>query len=89
MTDSTFQKKRLITPERAAIILLSVTSRSFAVATGFVNVKTVVEPFGVKDCFGNELTNPCVGVVPMNGILYSYVICIKPRTASSDEAALA
>ena len=51
-----------------------------------VKVKTVVEPSGVKDCFGNELTNPCVGVVPINGILYSYVICIKPRTASSDEA---
>ena len=65
------------------------TSRSFADATGFVNVNTVVDPFGVNDCFGNELTKPCVGVVPINGLLYSYVICIKPRTASSDEAALA
>ena len=47
----------------SCLTLPTKTSRSFAVATGFVKVKTVVEPFGVKDCFGNELTNPCVGVV--------------------------
>ena len=73
----------------SCLTLPTKTSRSFAVATGFVKVKTVVEPFGVKDCFGNELTKPCTGVVPKNGLYYSYVISIKPRTASSEVAALA